>query len=379
MTQNKKTDVRIIASDEVWMDGKAVAQLHSVAKLPEVNRAVGMPDMHASRSIPVGFAIVTKGLIYPHLIGNDIGCGMGLWRTDLKARQVKLDKWERKLTGLDLPWDGNRTAFLQRESALPTPLDSSLGTIGGGNHFTELHRVEEEVDAAACEELGVHKKLLYLLVHSGSRGLGEFVQKKYRETAFHGLKSDSPEAREYLLDHRHAVAWAKANRSLISHRFLACLGTVGERIVDEEHNSVERYTSASGDSWIHRKGASPSNRGPVVIPGSRGSFSYLVQPIGAQEPSAYSLPHGAGRKWSRSDCKDRLRKRYSLESLTRTELGSRVVCDNKSLLYQEAPQAYKDIEVIINGLQKAGLIKVVAKLRPLITYKMKNDRDRSSR
>jgi release factor H-coupled RctB family protein len=89
------------------------------------------------------------------------------------------------------------------------------------------------------------------------------------------------------------------------------------------------------------------------------------------ERSAYSLAHGAGRKWSRTDSRARLEKRYSAKDLARTELGSHVICENKELLYQEAPQAYKNITTVIDDLVQAGLIEVVAILKPLITYKVR--------
>ena len=82
------SNVKVLATDKCWIEGEAVAQLHSVAELPNVKTAVGMPDIHVGRGIPVGFAAVTEGLIYPHLIGNDIGCGLDFYRTVLELRRV---------------------------------------------------------------------------------------------------------------------------------------------------------------------------------------------------------------------------------------------------------------------------------------------------
>jgi release factor H-coupled RctB family protein len=123
--------------------------------------------------------------------------------------------------------------------------------------------------------------------------------------------------------------------------------------------------------WIHRKGATPTDGGLVVIPGSRGDFSYLVKPIGDQQANAYSVAHGAGRKWARKDAKGRLSHRYSVEDFAKTPLGSLVICENKDLVYEEAPQAYKNIDLVVQDLVDAELVKVVALLRPLITYKMR--------
>lgn len=106
----------------------------------------------------------------------------------------------------------------------------------------------------------------------------------------------------------------------------------------------------------------------VIIPGSRGDFSYLVLPH-ASEVSLNSLAHGAGRKWMRTECKGRLSHRYTPLQLSRTALGSRVICANKQLIYEEAPQSYKSIETVIESMVGAGLIEVIARLRPLLTYK----------
>lgn len=125
--------------------------------------------------------------------------------------------------------------------------------------------------------------------------------------------------------------------------------------------------------WLHRKGAAPADVGPVVIPGSRGHFSYLVMPTLASpdtEQAAFSLAHGAGRKWNRGKALQMGKAQSKkAEAFTTTELGSRVICENKDLLYEEMPSAYKEIEDIIHDLQEFNLIKVVAILRPIITYK----------
>ena len=165
------------------------------------------------------------------------------------------------------------------------------------------------------------------------------------------------------------VKWAVVNRALIAERFLSSLDADGRRLVDISHNSVSRVKLGAGACWLHRKGVAPSDQGPIVIPGSRGTLTYLVAPVGDQASNAYSLAHGAGRKWSRTQSRDRLSSRYSAESLTHTDLGGRVICENRELLYQEAPQAYKNIDTVVNDMLDAGLIRIIATLRPLITYK----------
>jgi release factor H-coupled RctB family protein len=94
-------------------------------------------------------------------------------------------------------------------------------------------------------------------------------------------------------------------------------------------------------------------------------------PTGDQQKNAWSLAHGAGRKWNRSSTKERLKERFTTESLIRTDLGSYVICEDKDLLFEEAPQAYKNIDVVIDDMVQAGLISVIAGLKPLITYKVR--------
>jgi release factor H-coupled RctB family protein len=106
-----------------------------------------------------------------------------------------------------------------------------------------------------------------------------------------------------------------------------------------------------------------------MIPGSRGSLSYLVKPLGDGECRAWSLAHGAGRRWARSEARLRMRERFGKDQLVQTSLGSRVICGERDLLYEEAPAAYKNIEAVVKDLVDAGLVSVVATFRPLLTYK----------
>ncbi|MEM9948384.1 MAG: RNA ligase RtcB family protein [Cyanobacteria bacterium P01_D01_bin.36] len=365
-----RTVVRVVASEKTWIEGNALQQLEMTAQLKGVQRAVGMPDLHAGKGCPIGAAFLSCGWIYPALVGNDIGCGMGLWRTGLKAVKLKLDKWAGKLQ-LDGPWEGDASVWLT-EHGLPTDLFAgSMGTIGGGNHFAELQRVETIYDAEACESLGVEKRWLYLLVHSGSRGLGHQILQDHVATfKAEGLSMGSEAATDYLQAHNHAMAWAVANRALIAHRFLSALGSEGESVFDLSHNTVTPKEIEGEMHWLHRKGAAPADEGALVIPGSRGTYSYLVQPTEIDPIGhAFSLAHGAGRKWMRSDVKGRLSAKYRPADLLRTDLGGLVICEDKSLIYEEAPQAYKNIDVVIQDMVDADLIRVLARLQPVLSYK----------
>lgn len=364
--------IRVIASEKTWIEGNALSQLRGTAQLPDVELAVGLPDLHPGKCGPVGAAFVTREILYPHLIGNDVGCGMGLWLSELTRSKVKLDRWENKLVDLDRPWEGDRAAWLAGFDAAATAQDDALGTIGGGNHFAELQQIDGIENAEDFKALGLAWERLVVLVHSGSRGLGRDVLRIHQEKhGYAGIAQGTEDARNYLEAHDGAMKWARASRALIAARFLAALGSEAQTVLDLPHNFVASETLACGTRWIHRKGANPSTRGALVIPGSRGSLSYLVLPTGAQDGNARSVSHGAGRKWNRHDCRSRLRDRFDEASLSRTQLGSRVICEDRDLLYEEAPQAYKDVGAVVQDLVDAGLVRVIATLRPLITYKLR--------
>jgi hypothetical protein len=170
--------------------------------------------------------------------------------------------------------------------------------------FAELLRVSEVVDEARVEALGMDVKTVAVLVHSGSRGLGESILRGHTDRrGAEPLPATSDEGRVYLGRHDGAVRWARVNRALIAERMLAALGCAAHRVLDVCHNSVEAYPAEGEDVWLHRKGAVPADRGAVVIPGSRGDHSYLVEPLGDGRINLHSLAHGAGRKWQRSAAK----------------------------------------------------------------------------
>ena len=368
----------VMASADTWIEGRAVQQLEKTAELPGMIRAVGMPDLHPGRGYPIGAAFLSHGRFYPALVGNDIGCGMSLWATGLAARKVKPEKLARKLTGLDEPvsedWSVLIAEQMSERGLESTGFERSLGTIGGGNHFAEFQKVEEVFDAQTFSELGLNKTQLVLLVHSGSRGLGQQVLTQHVEGFSHaGLEAGTPEADQYLARHNQALIFAELNRYLIARRFFDAVGTDGQQVLDVNHNLVEPVPLPQASTgWLHRKGATPADRGLVMIPGSRGHASYLVKPKpgdGVHWESLSSLAHGAGRKWIRSDCRERLEKRFRIDDLERTRLGSRVVCEDKALMFEEAPEAYKSIDSVIQAMLDADLIELVARFHPVVTYK----------
>ena len=362
--------VRLFASAKSWVEGEALRQLYAAAKFDGMRLAVGFSDLHPGKGSPVGAAFVTEGLLYPHLIGGDVGCGMALFKTDLVQRDLKLDRWAELRFDLEHPWEGDVQEVLAASGLESTEFDTALGTPGGGSHFVELQRVDEVLDARAFKVFGLGKQQLVVLVHGGSRGLGESILRSYvDEHQDSGSEAESFAAAAYLQDHDLAVRWAKVNRGLLAQRFVEKLGTEADALWDGCHNSITSREHDGETVWVHRKGAVAAEGEAVVIPGSRGSLSYLVKPLGDGQSRAWSLAHGAGRKWARSEARQRMRERFGRHQLIQTPLGGRVICEDRDLLYEEAPAAYKNIEDVIEELVDAGLVSVIATFRPLLTYK----------
>ena len=366
-TIDHNTDaVRVIASKDSWIEGEAIQQLQHVSKFEGIKYSVGLPDLHPGKGAPIGAAFFSVGHIYPFLVGNDIGCGMSLWQLDSKVRKIKIDKWVNRLMN-DGIW---QFPVGEHHDLSGFEYVDNIGTIGGGNHFAEIQSISSVVDTALFEGLNLDKGRAFLLVHSGSRGLGERILRAHTEVyGAKGLPDTEADFQKYLEEHNQALLWAEINRKVIAERFFQSLRLEGEQVLDIFHNSLTPASLKGMNGFLHRKGAAPSDRGPVVIPGSRGSHSYLVQPLGDGELNGQSLAHGAGRKWKRSECKARLDRKYSVEQLRRTKMGSRVICHDKNLLYEEAPEAYKQIEQVVQDLEEAGLVKVICILKPILTYK----------
>ena len=361
--------VRVIASPAVWIEGEALRQLDEASKLPGMAMTVGLPDLHPGKGGPVGAAFACEGLVYPSLVGSDIGCGMGLWSTDLTASKAKPDKIATKMNGLDGRWDGCVAEFAAEFGLESTPFDQSLGTPGFGNHFVEIQVIHEVRDPGALAEVGIDGKMLCILVHSGSRGFGESVLRKaVVDTGRTGLAVGSPEAGNYLVEHDKAIKWAEANRALCASRVADALRAESKRVLDVCHNSVLESTYEGKSVWLHRKGAASAECGPIVIPGSRGDYSYLVIPLDCGD-SLMSLAHGAGRKMSRHEAAVKSKDRFGRDGLLTNPWGGRVVCGDTTMAQEEAPLAYKDIGTVVDALAEAGLIRIVAALRPVVTFK----------
>ncbi|RDB21133.1 tRNA-splicing ligase RtcB [Hypsizygus marmoreus] len=381
-------EVRTIG-EKSFIDHNAVNQLRLVGVLEGVHVAVGMPDLHPGSRFPIGCAIAAEG-IYPALIGSDVGCGIALYRLSSSPRSVSNpSKLASLLRGLDEPWSGDVPAWLRKYGIeRSSHFDAnSLGTVGAGNHFAEICSVEKIADATVAESLRITEDCLYLIVHTGSRGLGASILSAQTTTESNPyIPPTSPELQEYLVEHDYAVRWAVANRDLVAHRIRQCIYWPSdtrkpmsswsddlEKIVEVTHNSVTRHAlNVNGETrelWVHRKGAAPADKGVVPCPGSRGDFSWLLQPTGDGQINLQSLAHGAGRRHGRNAL--HAGTKIAKSSLTTTTLGSEVVCTDTDLLIEERPEAYKDIGGVVGDMEDQGLCKGVVVLRPVVTYKIR--------
>jgi tRNA-splicing ligase RtcB len=289
--------------------------------------------------------------------------------------------------------DGAEPALVSEEAKRRG--SDQLGTMGSGNHFVEVGYVERVYDAAAAQTMGLLEGQVTVLIHTGSRGLGHQIATDHIRTmmqtlAQHGLNLPdrelacapvrSAEGRAYLGAMAAGANFAWANRQMITwevrNAWQEVLGAAGGALAvvyDVAHNIAKAETHTIGgtarDVIVHRKGATRSFPDqPVLIPGSMGTASYVLlgQP-GALTETFGSSCHGAGRRMSRT----RARKQFPARELHDQLEGLGIVVDTKSLrdLPEEAPEAYKDVDAVVEVVHRAGIAKKVARLRPAAVVK----------
>ncbi|KAF2019018.1 hypothetical protein BU24DRAFT_340829 [Aaosphaeria arxii CBS 175.79] len=448
---NPECPVHVLVEDAP-VDQLALTQLRTTATtLPGMVAATGQPDLCPGTKYPVGAVFASRGWVHPPLIGGDIGCGMAWYRTGLSRGQVDGEKGRKvaeRLRGVEGSWRGReeRSAWLrdgEGSCEAGGEWDASVGTIGAGNHFAEIQVVEKGVEGT-----GMVENEVVLLVHSGSRGYGGSILKRYTAEGRESLKEGSEKMVVYMEEHHRALRWAKANRDLIALRFLSCLepgeeawllgrntqtddattdietivrarAKIQERkVVDIWHNNLERVnwppsliedtaTSNTGleakiseisitkgearDDYVfvHRKGAAPTydpeHNLPLPIlplPGSRGTPTLIIKPTFSEETgwglkNALSLAHGSGRSMSRGKALSYLGSKYKHQSAALLEPGAKegtwVICDEKELVFEEAPEAYKDVYAVSSDLVREGVAEVVGLCKPRVSYKVRNE------
>ncbi|HEX8433862.1 RtcB family protein [Archangium sp.] len=357
----------------------AVKQLQHIASQPYVvEHVAAMPDVHVSQGVAVGTVFATERTVVPGALGGDLGCGVSAHRFAFPAASLGRGELERLLAALarGVPVGDalHRGAGLPLPPELQTALLSThrlqkdwerlaprhLATLGGGNHFLELDR-----DAGGD---------LWLLIHTGSRGIGGAIASHHLRVAatkgeglLPGLRTDTPEGAACLADIEWACRFARANRDTIAARAVEvlaeALGCEPKPGVDVHHNHVAQETHLGRVLLVHRKGAvglAPGQTG--IIPGSMGTASYLVE--GRGEPRAFgSCSHGAGRVLTRGEARKSIRP-AALEHALRRVVFDRGRVDD---LVEEAPAAYRDIAEVLED--EAELVTPVLRLTPIAVLK----------
>ncbi|MFY1830896.1 RtcB family protein [Myxococcus fulvus] len=359
----------------------AQEQLRLIASQPYVvEHVAAMPDLHVARRIAVGSVFATGHHIVPGALGGDLGCGVRAYRFAYPAALLGRDLLESLLARLSRVIPVGDATHRGKGLALPAELESPplstqrlcrewerlaprhLGTLGGGNHFVELDR-----DAGGD---------LWLLLHSGSRGVGATLADHHIRVAtalgegtLPGLSLHTPEGAACLADTQLACRFARANRDVLAARALEVLADVlgltpdVDATVDVHHNHVAPEEHFGRTLWVHRKGAVGLEAGQRgLIPGSMGTASYVVEGLG--EPRSFrSCSHGAGRVLSRTEARARIRP-AALEHALRRVVHDAGKADS---LVEEAPAAYRDIAEVLED--EADLVTPVRRLTPIAVLK----------
>jgi tRNA-splicing ligase RtcB len=463
LREDMQVPVRIFASRELLeaiRGDRSLEQAVNAATLPGVvGQVVVMPDVHQGYGFPIGGVAATEtpdGVISPGAIGYDINCGVRLLASRVEHVEVR-DVMDDVASALDAACPsgvgtGGKLNLSDREleavcreggewarrSGYATESDlarteeggflegadfeavgsrarergrGQVGTLGAGNHFLEVEVVDDVLDQAAAQAMGLEKGCLTVLIHCGSRGFGHQVCSDYVKSFQGAVKRygialpdrelvcaplGSPEGQDYQAAMRCAANYAFANRQVLAHfareAFAEALRGRTRRepwlhqVYDIAHNmgTTEDHTidGRQLQVCVHRKGATrafgPGFRGlppeyreigqPVLVPGSMGTASWvLVGTEASMERSLGSSCHGAGRTMSR-----RQAKRSVHGGSLRKELegrGIRVRAGSMPGLAEEAPTAYKDVDQVVEAVVGAGIARKVARLRPVAVIK----------
>jgi len=372
-----------IAPLQSWLaaplDRDVSEALERLRRAPDVQQVAVMPDVHLAAEVCIGVVVATSHLIYPQAVGGDIGCGMLAVAADVEASVLKNPKTAAQLLneiGRAVP-----SRRRNRNAAVPQPADIAndrlshahlesirqkegeieFATLGSGNHFLEMQADEED--------------RLWLMVHSGSRVLGQAIRDHHLaraqplERRLRALDAGSDAGKEYLHDALWARQFASASRRAMAEETGKVLaGTLRcsirwETMIASDHNHVAIERHGERELWVHRKGAMSAQQGQTgVLPGSMGSPSFHVEGRGCEE-ALCSSAHGAGRALSRGAA----RSKFSDRDLRRQMEGIWYDYRLTAKLRDEAPAAYKDIRAVLKAQRE--LVKVIRTLRPVLNYK----------
>lgn len=368
---------------KMWLNDieeTALQQAKNLANLPFAYKWISiMPDSHSGYGMPIGGVMATNGVIVPNAVGKDQGCGMRAMKTSLEnVIESDLKKAMGQIresipVGFnhnkdDQEWIGFST--VPDISILKAELPSArkqLGTLGSGNHFIEIQKGSDG-----------H---IWIMIHSGSRNIGNKVADKYhklaqlfcnrwfsqipdKDLAFFPIEED--EGKEYFEAMKYCLDFAKANRQLMMEKITDIFSNIfGCSFLDEidiHHNYAVFEHHYGKDVLVHRKGATKASLGLIgIIPGSMGTSSYIVEGLGNPE-SFESCSHGAGRKMGRKEAERTLNLEEEQNKMTGIIHGLRDVSN-----LDEAPGAYKDIDEVMENQQ--DLVKIKVSLKPLASIK----------
>jgi tRNA-splicing ligase RtcB len=460
-----RTRALVYLHERMTAEPEALDQLRDAASVDAAATVIGTPDIHTGFGVPIGSVVASPELVSPAAVGYDINCGMRLLASPFGADELPAARLAEAIRD-ELPLGEGRSTPLyalgeralgavladgvpglariaRADRALAAALDpdgieaelrriegggsvaadagavspravergrAQLGTLGGGNHFVELQRVERVLRPDAARALGLAAGQMVVMIHSGSRGLGHQVADEHMRAApaaaaRHGLPvpnrqlafvpAASAEGRAFLGAMGAAANFAYANRQAIAatvrRAFARALGRdVGlPTVYDVSHNIAAAERPAGERLWVHRKGATralPASRmrgtdfaalgQPVLIPGSMGTASYVLVGAETAAESLFSVNHGAGRVMSRTAAAGKGRRgrrtgggRISEARFEQSMRGVHLVCPDRLAAREEAPDAYKDVDLVVETVVGAGLAEVVARLVPLAVLK----------
>lgn len=355
----------------IWaraLDPRALGQLLRTANQPwAFGFVAAMADAHVSEGVAVGTVFATEHTVVPSALGGDLGCGMSAIRLGIDASRLDLrnivDALERAIPagsathrgrGVEVPdalfEDPLSTHAL--EHAREALARRHLGTLGGGNHFLELDvDVEGEV---------------WLLVHSGSRGLGAAIA-AHHQKAGEALDVREPQGAAYLRDHEWALSFAAANRRSLAKTALSVIAETARvelddmSVLDIHHNFARREEWLGRPLIVHRKGAVAVPEGTMaLVPGSMGTASYVVEGLG--NPASFgSCSHGAGRVMTRTEARAKVDRKAFAHAMRR------VVHPRRRDLVEEAPCVYRDIREVLDDQE--DLVSRRVRLEPIAVLK----------
>ena len=367
---------------KVWGDqieDEAHQQMRNACDLPISVAGALMPDAHLGYGLPIGGVLATDNAVIPYAVGVDIACRMMMTIFDLPPEKLKAeaDRYRHILEdntrfGIGSEWKPRRDHPVMDDNWNMTPVvarlkdlaHGQLGTSGSGNHFAEFGEIEitQPIKGVAPG------RYLAVMSHSGSRGPGNKIASHYSKWAM----SRHPEMPKHL---RH-LAWleldgtgdeywaamelmgryASANHHIIHRQIVKAVGETPLTQIENHHNFAWREVHHDRDVIVHRKGATPANKGALgIIPGSMATPAYVVEGLG-DASSLHSAAHGAGRVMSR---KAAIRTyRWAQVKPYLAERGVTLL----SAGLDEVPWVYKDIDVVMAAQRE--LVRPLARFMP---------------